>query len=80
MDFSALRPLQTLDAAPIPTSPLPISMGLFHTLSLSNKSLLLHDHEKLDIMFLTETWHHPVVYSGLNEPHDCASSLSVSEA
>ena len=70
VDFKVLRPLQKISPPITPLPPKRMKMSLFNAQSIGNKSSLLHRHiieNVLDVLCLTECWHEPGVFLGLNE-------------
>ena len=70
VDFKVLRPLQKF-TPPIPLpAPQMMKLDLFNAQSIGNKASLLHRHiidNDLDVLCLTECWHEPGVFLGLNK-------------
>ena len=70
VDFKVLKPLQKTIPPIAPLPPITMKMALFNAQSIGNKASLLHRHiidNDLDVLCLTECWHEPGVFLGLNE-------------
>ncbi|CAJ1050928.1 LOW QUALITY PROTEIN: uncharacterized protein LOC116399339 [Xyrichtys novacula] len=63
-------PLSSQESSVRPPHPHHLNLALFNTRSLTSKGLILQDFimdNKLDFLFLTETWHKPLDYFSLNQ-------------
>ena len=70
VDFKVLRPLQKFIPPTPPPTPQKMKMALLNAQSIGNKASLLHRHiidNDLHVLCLTECWHEPGVFMGLNE-------------